>query len=65
MEPAYKVPVTMDKAAIQPLLSVSSKFPIHASAQECAKSIIKTNWIRMNKNPPIIPKYIHTSPKKM
>ena len=35
-------------------------FAYQASAQECAKSTIRTSWMRMNRNPPIIPKYIHT-----
>ena len=46
-----------------PLLSVSSYLSTQASAQECAKSMIRTNWIRMKRKPPIMPKYIQTSPK--
>ena len=35
-------------------------FAYQASAQECAKSTIRTSWMRMKRNPPIMPKYIHT-----
>ena len=38
----------------------TSLFAYQASAQECAKSTIRTSWMRMKRNPPIMPKYIHT-----
>jgi len=39
-------------------------YPTQASAQECAKSMMRTSWIRMKKKPPIMPKYIQTSPEQ-
>ena len=37
-----------------------SLFAYQASAQECAKSTIRTSWMRINRKPPTMPKYIHT-----
>ena len=54
------IPEQAGVVSITYLRTTNVFFAYQASAQECAKSTMRTSWMRMKRKPPTIPKYIHT-----